>query len=149
MSTGFGANCADIITKENLIKVVKSKKLIDKFMTKFDCYNFAPHDSGDYDELAQTLSGENPGDIDTKRACYLELKALWDELSVKFKMVTGINLYIDYHDVKGRGDCYDQVNGLYFNFYHTELYQPTKAYKAMIEKFGKDIVEQAFFVHWG
>lgn len=46
-------------------------------------------------------------------------------------------------------DCYDEVGGLYFNFYHRDLYKPTKAYKAMMEKFGKDIVERRFFVTYG
>ena len=54
-----------------------------------------------------------------------------------------------FHDAGDEGDCYDEVDGLYFNVSHRALYEPTKAYKDMMAKFGEDIVERKFYVNFG
>jgi methionine synthase II (cobalamin-independent) len=149
MSTGYCANYAETISKENLIKVVKDKRLVNNFIKKFTNYRFAECETADYDELAMTVSGEDIRDIDQESKRFKELKALWDKIAKKFKDETGIDLYINYHDANADGDCYDEVDGLYFNFYHRDLYKPTKAYKDMMAKFGEDIVERQFFVQFG
>lgn len=41
MSMGYGANFAETISKENLIKVVKDKRLVNNFIEKFTNYRFA------------------------------------------------------------------------------------------------------------
>ena len=151
MSTGYCANYADTISKKNLIKVVKDTRLVNNFIKKFTNYRFAECETEDYDKLAMTVSGEyndQDRDIDQDSKRFKELKALWNKIAKKFKDETGIDLYINYHDVNQDGDCYDDVNGLYFNFYQSALYQPTKAYKNMMAKFG-DIVERKFYVTWG
>jgi hypothetical protein len=149
MSTGYGANYADTISKENLIKVVKNARLVNNFIKKFTNYRFAECETADYDELAMTVSGEDICDIDQDSKRFKELKALWDKIAKKFKDETGIDLYINYHDANDDGDCYDDVDGLFFNFCHRDLYKPTKAYKAMMAKFGEDIVERKFYVIFG
>ena len=149
MSMGYGANFAETISKENLIKVVKDKRLVNNFIEKFTNYRFAECETADYDELAMTVSGVDIRDIDPESKRFKELKALWDKIAKKFKDETGIDLYINYHDVNDDGDCYDDVDGLFFNFYHRDLYEPTKAYKDMMAKFGEDIVERKFYVTFG
>ena len=149
MSMGYGANFAETISKDNLIKVVKDKKLVNGFVKKFNRYVFTEHETEDLGELAMTLSGEMMYDIDTDRTCFKSLKAMWDKIAGKFKSETGIALYINYHDANNDGDCYDDIDGLYFNFSSRDLYRPTKAYKALKAKFGEDIVERQFFVSYG
>lgn len=149
MSTGYGANFAETISKENLIKVVKDKRLVNNFIKKFLNYRFSECETADYDELAMTVSGEDIRDIDMDGKPFKALKALWDKIAKKFKEETKIDLYINYHDANDDGDCYDEVNGLFFNFYHSDLYQPTKKYKDMMAKFGEDMVERKFYVIYG
>ena len=146
MSTGYGANYAETISKENLIKVVKDKRLVNNFIKKFTNYRFAECETADYDELAMTVSGEDIRDIDQDSKRFKELR---DKIAKKFKDETDIDLYINYHDANDDGDCYDDVDGLFFNFCHRDLYKPTKAYKAMMAKFGEDIVERKFYVIFG
>ena len=149
MSMGYGANFAETISKENLIKVVKDKRLVNNFIEKFTNYRFAECETADYDELAMTVSGEDIRDMEPKSKRFKELKALWDKIAQKFKDETDIDLYIGFHDAGDEGDCYDEVDGLYFNVSHRALYEPTKAYKDMMAKFGEDIVERKFYVNFG
>jgi hypothetical protein len=149
MSMGYGANFAETISEENLIKVVGDARAVKGFIKAFTGYEFSEAEDNDYDELAQTISGEMEYDIDQDRRCYKALKAKWDKIAKKFKEVTGIELYINYHSVKDCGDCYDDIDGLYFNFSGRDLYQPTKKYKELKKKFGEDIVERQFFVTFG
>ena len=149
MSIGYGANFAETISKENLIKVVKDKRLVNDFIKKFTNYRFTECETADYYELAMTVSGEDIRDIDPESKRFKELKALWDKIAQKFKDETDIDLYIGFHDAGDEGDCYDEVDGLYFNVSHRALYQPTKAYKDMMTKFGEDIVERKFYVTFG
>ena len=150
MSMGYGANFAETVSIENLAKVVGDKELVDSFAEKFNNYHFTKGEIEDYDGLAQTISEENPSpDINADRKAFKSLKALWDKIAGKFKAEAGIDLYIDYHSADDDGDCYDEVNGLYFRVSHRDLYQPTEAYKAMMKKFGEDIVERKFYVNFG
>lgn len=150
MSMGYGANFAETVSIENLAKVVGDNGLVDSFAEKFNKYHFTKGEIENYYDLAQTLSGENPSSgIDTDRKAFKSLQSLWDKIAEKFKAETGIDLYIGYHDAGNEGDCYDDVDGLYFNVSHRALYQPTKAYKAMMKNFGEDIVEREFFVSFG
>ena len=59
MSIGYGANFAETISKENLIKVVKDKRLVNDFIKKFTNYRFTECETADYYELAMTVSGED------------------------------------------------------------------------------------------
>lgn len=148
MATGYGANFAETISKENLIKVVKDKRLVNNFIKKFTNYHFSECETADYDELAMTVSGEDIRDIDMDGKPFKELKALWDKIAKKFKEETKIDLYINYHDANDDGDCHDEVDGLFFNFFPSALYKPTKKYKDLMAKFG-DIVERKFYVIYG
>ena len=148
MSTGYGANSARTISTENLIKVVGDEKLVNTFITKFNNYKFAEYDVHDYDVLAQTISLENPGDIDRDRKEFKELYSLWDEISGKFTNETNISIWPEYHDRANEGDCHDMVDGLYFSVSFGDIYEPTKEYKNLQEKYG-DIVDDVFFVRYG
>lgn len=148
MATGYGANSAHIISTKNLIKVVGDKKLVNKFIKKFNNYKFTECEVSDYEVLAHTLSLEEPGDIDTDRKEFKALNALWDEISGKFTNETNISIWPEYHDKSNEGDCYDMVNGLYFSVSFGDIYKPTKEYTAMQKKYG-DLIEDAFFVRYG
>jgi hypothetical protein len=148
MATGYGANSAHIISADNLIKVVGDENLVNEFIRKFNGYKFTEHEVCDREVLAQTLSLENPGDIDTDRQEYKTLNALWDEISGKFTNETNISIWPEYHDKANEGDCHDMVDGLYFSVSFGDIYKPTEEYTAMQQKYG-DIIDDAFFVHYG
>jgi aryl-phospho-beta-D-glucosidase BglC (GH1 family) len=148
MSTGYSACSTHTISDTDIGVVIKDEALVKDFIAKFNAYDFTDDETCDYDELATTISGENPGDIDTDRESYKELKQLWEKLSGKFKEQTGIPIYINYHDTE-KGDIYDDVEGLYFNFYARDLFRPTDAYQKFMDKFGDDMVQNSHFVIFG
>ena len=148
MSMGYSACSTHTISDTDLGAVIKDKALVKDFVKKFNAYDFTDDESGNYDELATTISGEDTGDIDTDREPYKELKQLWEKIIGKFKEQTGIPLYINYHD-KEQGDIYDDVEGLYFNFCTRDLFRPTPAFEKFIDKFGDGMVQNSHFVSFG
>lgn len=148
MSMGYSACSSHTISDTNLGKVINDEALVKDFIAKFNAYEFTGDETRDYDELATTISGENPCDINTDRASYKELKQLWETISGKFTGKTGIPIYINYHDPE-KGDRYDDVKGLYFNFCHCDLFKPNDAYQKLMGEFGGYIVDNSHFVHFG
>lgn len=145
MSMGYGANFADVIKPEALGVVVGDKKLVDGFVKKFNGYELGDCESSE--ELAETLNGDDPMDIDTDRAAYKNLKKKWEKISSKFKEVTGLELFVEYHDSENEGSCYDDVDGVYFCV--GGLWQPTKKYREFKKKFGNEAITRAFYVTFG
>lgn len=73
-----------------------------------------------------------------------ELDQLWDDISDTVKQKTGLVIYVNYHDPND-GDCYDGVEGLFFDFSTSQLYQPTEAFKKLQKKYGKEVVTRSFY----
>lgn len=74
-----------------------------------------------------------------------KLAALWTDINQLVKDKTGLDLDVHYHDSASDGDCYDEVNGLYFAFSHSQLYKPTKAYANLMKLYGEKVVERKFY----
>ena len=145
MSMGYGANFADVIKPEALGVVVGDKKLVAGFVKKFNGYELGEYESSD--ELVQTLNGDAPMDLDTDRAAFKKLEADWKKISSKFKEVTGLDIYVEYHDSENEGSRYDDVDGMYFSV--GGLWQPTKKFREFKKKFGDDAITRSFYVTFG
>lgn len=80
---------------------------------------------------------------------FIKIKKLWTAIKDKVKAETGLRLYINYHDKDNEGSDYDDVDGVFFDFAHNELYKPTKAFVELRKKFGEDIVTRQFYTEFG
>lgn len=78
-----------------------------------------------------------------------QLKKLWTAIKKRVKKETGLKLYINYHDSANSGSCYDDVDGVFFDFAHGELYKPSAKFQKLRKKFGDNVVERQFFVEFG
>lgn len=145
MSMGYGANYADVITPETLGSVIGDKKLVNGFVKKFNGYELGDCESSE--ELAETLSGVDPMDIDTDRTAFKNLKKKWDKISSKFQEVTGLKIFVEYHDSENEGSRYDDVDGMYFCV--GGLWQPTNKFREFKKKFGDEAITRAFYVTFG
>lgn len=145
MSMGYGANYADVIKPEALGVVVGDKKLVDGFVKKFNGYKLGEYEN--FDELVEAINGYGSGDIDPDRAAFKKLEADWKKISSKFKEVTGLELFVEYHDSENEGSRYDDVDGMYFCV--GGLWQPTKKFRDFKKKFGDEAITRAFYVTFG
>lgn len=147
MSMGTFCHFADTIDKEHLAKIA-GKKAVNAFVKAFDNYKFAEGDTEDCTELAQTVSGydDYSYDFDTDRKEYKALEKKWKVIADAVKKETGLDLICDYHASE---DSYDEVDGLFFGFYTSDLYQPTPKFKALRNKFGVGVVDRCFWTTFG
>ena len=150
MSMGYSACFTEHIEDDKLKKVLGTdagkfdelKSLIDKLSdseSTDDIVRWLDDDDASY------LSDEDLVETDD----YRRLKTLWAEIMAKVKEVTGLKLYINYHDSDNNGSSYDDVDGVFFDFGHDALYQPTPAFQDMRKKFGDDIVTRHFYTEFG
>lgn len=145
MSMGYGANYADVIKPETLGSVICDKKLVNGFVKKFNGYELGEYEST-Y-ELVEALNGDASMYLDTDRAAFKKLEADWKKISSKFKEVTGLEIFVEYHDSENEGSCYDDVDGMYFCV--GGLWQPTKKFREFKKKFGDEAITRAFYVTFG
>lgn len=152
MSMGYSACFTEHIEDDNLKKVLGTdagkldelKSLLDK-LTEGD-------DAENTDDIVRWLSEDDDSylsdDALVETDDYRRLKTLWTEIMAKVKDETGLKLYINYHD-SDNGSCYDDVDGVFFDFHTKDLYQPTQAFLDMRKKFGDGIVTRHFFTEFG
>lgn len=137
MAMGFGANFAIVIDNEkleemnlgsytNLLQALKERNVsMDSFASSIY------HDDMFYDE-----DGEEVKDQDFLYGVY---KAFLEE----FKEKTGIDINLCHHSADDDGDCYDEVDGAYFELDFGDVYQLTPEAKALQKTAG---FEMKFFV---
>lgn len=153
MSMGYGANFAEVVTKESLAKVIGDRgcRRVNAFIKAFKNYELDEGEYGCRDELCDAIMGIGctPAGIDTDRKEFKALKAKWDAIATKFKEATKIALWCNWHSIDEDGDRYDEVDGLYFDVGLKSIWQPTKAYREAMAKFGKNFITRKFFVTFG
>lgn len=134
MSMGYGANFADTI-KEEFIKKSCPKEykkfigLLKKFKVSLDDYAQI---------LCEEIELENLSEKDLEKIGKA-YDVLIDTFNRQFK---NVGLCLSFHSVENNGDCYDDVNGAYWEV--TEAYQLSPG--------GRMIKEQlcrSFFVTYG
>lgn len=140
MGMGHGANYADVIEFKNVKEICPEEmgNLITAIHESVEWEGDLSDNGMDaIDSWGNTVYfNEEDGEV------WKEAKAAYEELQSAFKEKTGLELYISYHDSDERGDCYDDVTGVYF--YVDGMYQMTIAGETM-----KDKVERKMFVTFG
>lgn len=146
MSMGYSACFTEHVSDDNLKKILgdeadkldQLKKLID------DCNNECA------DDLVRYLDDGDIGGLNDAEADGIkQLTKLWAAIQKRVKKETGLKLYINYHDSDNTGSCYDDVDGVFFDFANGELYKPSVKFQKLRKKFGEDVVERQFFVEFG
>lgn len=153
MSMGYSACFSEHIEDDKLKKVLGSdagkldelKALIDKLSDGDNAENT--------DDIVRWLDEEDDSYLSndelTETDDYRRLQTLWTEIMAKVREETGLNLYINYHDSRNNGSSYDDVDGVFFDFNHKDLYQPTKKFQELRKKFGEEIVTRHFYTEFG
>lgn len=147
MSMGTSACFAEVISEANIKKILgkKSRKLTS-FIKLFNKLEEAEGASCLIEYLVEgNLNAiSDPDDKDIKR-----LDTLWTDIRDTVMLNTSMELIVSYHDKESEGDNYDEVDGLYFEFPHGDLYQKTPAYKRLCKTLGDNVVNRCFYTVFG
>ena len=146
MSMGYSACFTEHVSDDNL------KKILGDEADKLDQLKKLIHDNEDEstDDLVRFLDDGDIGGLNDAEADGIkQLTKLWTAIKKRVKKETGMKLYINYHDSDNSGSCYDDVDGVFFDFAHGELYKPSAKFQKLRKKFGDNVIERQFFVEFG
>jgi hypothetical protein len=131
MSMGYGANYADVIEEKEVVKLCPAE--FESFVKA--CQKADPKSTfTSYESYAQA------SDFDDDE--WDDVDIAFGKLQAKFNEITGLKLYIGYHNSDEAGSCHDSVDGAYFSV--DGVYELTEAGK----KYEK-IIAREFFVYFG
>lgn len=138
MGMGYGANYADTISKEDIIKICgdvatdffnwfddKPQGLLDHFATMIFC---------EYDDLGNFESEEE----------FKRVETMYDCLTEDFLSRAGIELALQYHSID-EGDRYDEISESYFAVYG--MYKLTDNAERLLDRGIK--LDRKFYVTFG
>jgi len=140
MGMGYGANYADVISKETIIKICG--EVATDFFNWFEnrenkeglLDQFAMRVFWDYDDFADEVEEKELERLDTLYECLIE----------DFKQRTGLDLELQYHS-RDDGDRYDEIVDSYWAVYN--VYEMTPEAKRLVDN-GINI-ERKFYVTFG
>lgn len=140
MSMGSSAAFAEVVEPETIKKILGKRKAakLDRFIELFEKSNEGASCLIDFIQEGDANAVSEPTDSPE----LVELDQLWDDISDTVKQKTGLDIYVNFHDAD---DCYDEVEGLFFEFDTCQLYQPTEAFKKLQKKYGKEVVTRSFY----
>jgi len=143
MSMGSSAAFAEVVEPETIKKILGKRKeaKLDRFI---ELFSKLQDDEGASSLIDFIQEGEQNAVSDPEDPELAELDQLWDEISSAVKDKTGLDIFVNYHDADD-GDCYDEVEGLFFDFSTGQLYQPTEAFKKLRKKYGEEVVTRSFY----
>ena len=151
MSMGYSACFSEHIENNDLKKILGTTdaEKLDQLLEAIDAVSDVECSSDvvcwlDDDDIGFLADRDSP-----TTEPFIRIKQLWTDIKDKVKAETGLRLYINYHDRENNGSNYDDVDGVFFDFSHAELYQPTQAFQDMRKKFGDNIVTRHFFTEFG
>lgn len=126
MGMGYGANFAEVISSTHLAQIVGVDKM-KRFATELD-----KADSSEYNFVIDGY--QNPE--------HTEIEEAYTDIVETFNKVTGLEIYLNYHDSGDNGSRYDDVDGPFWSV--DGMYQLTEAGKKY-----RDVVNRAFYVTFG
>lgn len=144
MSMGSSAAFAEVVEPETIKKILGKRKAakLDRFI---ELFKKLEEDEGASCLIDFIQEGDQNAVSDPEENPELaEIDQLWDEIADTVKQKTGLDIYVNFHDADD-GDCYDEVEGLFFDFSTRQLYQPTEAFKKLQKKYGKEVVTRSFY----
>lgn len=151
MSMGYSACFSEHIENDDLKTILGTTdaEKLDQLLEAID----AVSDDECHDNVVSWLDNDDIGFLDDRDSPtsepFIRIKQLWTDIKDKVKAETGLRLYINYHNRDDNGSNYDDVDGVFFDFGHNELYQPTPAYVELKRKFGDNIVTRHFYTEFG
>lgn len=148
MSMGNSACFAEVIEPKNIRRILGKEdgRKLTSFIRLFNKWEEAEGASC----LIEFLTDGNDNAVSDPDGKDLgKLRSLWTEITGKVKDKTGLDLDVGFHDSDSEGDSYDEVDGLYFEFSHAQLYQPTPKFKALKKLYGNDVVNRCFYTVFG
>ena len=148
MSMGNSACFAEVIEPKNIRRILGKEdgRKLTSFIRLFNKLEEAEGASC----LIEFLTDGNDNAVsDPDDKDLVKMRRLWTEITGKVKNKTGLDLNVDFHDSESEGDNYDEVDGLYFEFFHAQLYQPTPKFKALKKLYGDDVVNRCFYTVFG
>lgn len=140
---GSSAAFAEVVEPETIKKILGKRKeaKLDSFIELFDSLQESEGASSLIDFIQE---GDQNAVSDPEDPELAELAQLWDDISDTVTKKTGLDIFVNYHDADD-GDCYDEVEGLFFDFSNSQLYQPSEAFKKLQKKYGKEVVTRSFY----
>lgn len=148
MSMGNSACFAEVIEPNNIRRIL-GKEDGRKLTSFIRLFNKLEPDEGASCIIEFLTDGNDNAVSEPDGKDFVKLRSLWTDITGKVKDKTGLDLNVDYHDSDSEGDTYDEVGGLYFEFFHAQLYQPTPKFKALQKLYGEDIVKRCFYTVFG
>lgn len=148
MSMGNSACFAEVIEPKSIRRILGKEdgRKLTSFIRLFNKWEEAEGASC----LIEFLNdGDDNAVSDPDGKDLVKLRSLWTEITGKVKDKTGLDLDVGFHDSDSEGDSYDEVDGLYFEFFHAQLYQPTPKFKALKKLYGDDVVNRCFYTVFG
>lgn len=136
MGMGYQGCYADEISTENILKLDDEEKSLQALMYKF---SKQVDKDGDLDSFANEVQY---GEMEEE---YAESYKLLEELQKQFEKITGLVLYISYHNSEENGSRYDEVEGAFWEV--GNITQPTKEALAARKK-GVNL-KRKFYVTYG
>jgi len=135
MSNGYNASVVDITTDEKIIEVCK-----DEYESFIEALKKADLDIDDY---SKTIAYGEELDYESEDGeKYKQLNDVYEILCDKFLEEIGMGIELNNHDSDNQGDCYDEVDGYFWEIFG--VYVLSKSAKKH-----KDIYESASFVSFG
>ena len=148
MSMGNSACFAEVIEPKTIRRIL-GKEDGRKLPSFIKLFNKLEEDEGASCLIEFLTDGNDNAVSDPDGKDFVKLRSLWTEITGKVKDKTGLDLNVDFHDSDNEGDSYDEVDGLYFEFFHAQLYQPTPKFKALQKLYGDDVVKRCFYTVFG
>lgn len=151
MSMGYSACFSEHIENDDLKKILgkTAGRKVNQLIKAIDKVS----DDECHDNVVRWLDEDDTGNLSDRDAAttkpFIRIHKLWTAIKDKVKAETGLRLYINYHNRADNGSSYDELDGVFFDFNHRDLYQPTQAFVELKKKFGDGIVARHFFTEFG
>lgn len=149
MSMGNSACFAEVIEPKNIRRILGNLSDGRKLTSFIRLFKKLEEDEGASCIIEYLNDGNDNAVSDPYGKDFVKLRSLWTEITGKVKEKTGLDLNVDFHDSANEGDNYDEVDGLYFEFFHSQLYQPTPKFKALQKLYGENVVNRCFYTVFG
>lgn len=142
MTMGYGSNFALVIEQEKIEAFNLSS--YQEFIQALEKANVSLEEYGRSTESEDCIYDNNGDALDEDTMESLD--AIYKSFQDEFKEKTGVGIAIRYHDSGNSGDCYDEVDGVFFGLEFSDVYKMTPEAKELQDKTGFDL---KFFVTFG
>ena len=131
---------ADVITVEEIkkLKIVSFDKLYD-YMEELGI----EHD----DEIADVfIYGGDLTDKEISEEQYDKVLNMYEMFTKEFKARTGVGISMNHHNSQYDGSNYDEVDGIFYELHHQDIYRFTPQAEKLMDGLGFKIGQ---YVYWG